>query len=294
MLPRGTCGRFSESESLLDLIDCFVFGEMDPLLPLIPPELESSSSDPLNPPYLPLPPPLQTPATPATQSLLPSSHSSNNSASSQWHGNTSGLLGAISAWMMEARGSTSYLCALLSSLTCRPGSCAPSSLVSSTRTIGHSDSSGTLRQSAPPGSDIAPPSPQTWGPSAALRPYTPTALASPVLPQAPPLPSVTSASPLTSGFPLPSHRCGSVAAAKVFGVPALHKLPGCAVGSTSYVIVASGHPYGTVWTPSSSGTTVESSSGCDLGYHLSVHVQGHSLDHTTLFRSSSSLSAVYR
>lgn len=127
MLPRGTCGRFSESESLLDLIDCFVFGEMDPLLPLIPPELESSSSDPLNPPYLPLPPPLQTPATPATQSLLPSSHSSNNSASSQWHGNTSGLLGAISAWMMEARGSTSYLCALLSSLTCRPGSCAPSS-----------------------------------------------------------------------------------------------------------------------------------------------------------------------
>lgn len=75
-------------------------------------------------------------------------------------------------------------------------------------------------------------------------------------------------------------------APKVFGVPSLDWLFGCTVGSTSYIAITSGHPQGTIWTPSfmappSSDTTVECSPGYVLRHHLPITVQGHSLDHNT-------------
>ncbi|ROJ25421.1 hypothetical protein DPX16_3586 [Anabarilius grahami] len=125
---------------------------------------------------------------------------------------------------------------------------APTLLLPSTPapTIEHSDSPGSLGTSAPPGSDVAKPPLRTCGPYAALRPSTPSTLASSALPQAPPPPSVTPARPLLSGSPPSpqSHRCGFVAAAQApttFDVTLDHRL-GCALGHFHLATPTSSNP----------------------------------------------------
>lgn len=111
---------------------------------------------------------------------------------------------------------------------------------------------------------------QTCGPSAALRPSTPLAMAGSA--------TLLSHSSSQSGLWIPPYisgdrRYGSVSSAWTLCIAPPPRPSVCTVGSTSILVVASGHPPGGLCfhhalAPPSSNAAMECSLGCGLGLHL--------------------------